>query len=231
MSPRARGLLMLVSRANVARFVGSGEITRENAAAGAHERALPRTGTVHATRLLFSSGVPAGLAQPEKLGFKTVKHQRRIETMRKLTLLAICALVLAQSSPALATLFFGNYACRASGSDYGLINSPPVMFLSSGNGYNFSGGTLIFYHLGTLCKYSLVTSESSFTIVPGTGSGTGTLTWGTLVEDAFVDSPSCPSSPSENIGFVLSGSPNAYVNASVVQMTDTYTSYECTFQP
>src|SRR5208283_1282900 len=151
--------------------------------------------------------------------------------MRKLTLLAICALMLAQSSPALATLFFGNYACRASGSDYGLINSAPVMFISSGNGYNFSGGTLIFYHLGTLCKYSLVTSESSFTIVPGTGSGTGTLIWGTLVEDAFVDSPSCPSSPSENIGFVLSGSPNAYVNASVVQMTDTFTSYECTFQP
>jgi len=151
--------------------------------------------------------------------------------MRKLTLLAICALVLAQSSPALATLFFGNYACRASGTDYGLLNSAPVMFLSSPYGTNFSGGTLMFYHLGTLCEYSLVTSESGFTIVPGTGSGTGTLTWSTVVEPVFVDSPSCPSSPSENFAFVLSGTPAIYANASVVQMTDTFTSYECTFQP
>ncbi len=150
--------------------------------------------------------------------------------MRKLTLLAICAFVLAQSSSARATLFFGSYACRASGTDYGLLDSPPVMFLSSANGTSFSGGRLMFYHLGTLCEYSLVTSESGFTIVPGTGTGTGTLTWTTVAEPTFVDSPSCPSSPSENFGFVLSGIPDAYVCASTVQMTDTFTSYECTYQ-
>ena len=149
--------------------------------------------------------------------------------MRKLTLLAICAVVLGQSSPALSTTFLGSYACRAAGADYytGIIptNSAPVMFLSA-NGYNFSAGTLIFYHLGNLCEYSLVTSESSFTPVPGTGSGTGTLAWST-----FVDVPTCPTSPSENFGYVLSGSPQSYLYANVVQMTDTFTSYECTMQP
>ncbi len=158
--------------------------------------------------------------------------------MRKLTLLAICALVLALSSPALATVFNGSYACRASATDYGLLNSAPVMFLSA-NGYtnNFSAGTLIFYHLGLMCEYSLVTSESSFTPGPGTGSGTANLEWSTVTDVLTASCPSspsvtcCPSSPSESFGLVLSGSPQSYLYASVVQMTDTYTSYECTTQP
>jgi len=147
--------------------------------------------------------------------------------MRKLTLLAVCAVTLAQSSLALSSTFNGNYACRASGEFAGAV-SPPVMFLSTKSGEfptTFSAGTLLFSaSISDTCAYSLNVSKSNFSYSAFlVGAGAGELEW----SPAASNGGSCALGISQPFRFVLSGDPHDLDPANVVQITTFETSIEC----
>jgi hypothetical protein len=140
--------------------------------------------------------------------------------MRKLTLLAIGAiLMLAQSSPALSSTFSGPYACRAS-APYSFSTSAPVMFFTANAGGFFIGGNLVFLVGSNLCGYSIFLGDSTFT--PAGLSGYGNLDWAPL-------SGGCPPEFTFHFGYVLSGLPSSNASANTVQITDQLgPSWECT---
>jgi len=167
--------------------------------------------------------------------------------MRKLTLLAVCAVMLAQSTLAFSSTFSGSYACRASGPDFNSDSSMPVMFLPASNtsfpvmflstasnqeiSTSFRAGRLLYYiDPATLCQYSLVINgpmPSSFSQPDGTGTGTALLAWTPVSGNP----PSCVSFAfAKNVAFVLSGDARSLDPANVVQITDDLANYECTRQ-
>ena len=144
--------------------------------------------------------------------------------MRKLTLLAIGAvLMLAQSSPALSSSFSGPYACRASGST-GFSDSAPVMTLSANAAGTFSGGTLLFFKDANLCQYSLFSGNSSFTTISGL-AGYGNVAW----VGSASNNGACVSSLGFFVAFVLSGTASSNASANTIQISDSFgPSWECT---
>jgi hypothetical protein len=141
--------------------------------------------------------------------------------MRKLTLLAIGAvLMLAQSSPALSSTFSGPYACRASGIP-SYSDSAPVMSLSANAGGTFNGGTLLFFKSGDLCQYSLNLVESSFSLISGS-TGIGYLAYESS------QSPPCGGVIDFAVAFVLSAA-SGNASANTVQISDGFgPNWECT---
>jgi len=145
--------------------------------------------------------------------------------MRRLTLLAIAAvLMLAQSSPALSSSFSGPYACRASGTPGYSLSAPVMTFSANASSKTFSAGTLLFWQSLGLCEYGLSPSlTSEFYTLSGSAGG-GILYW--VLGNAV---SGCPSNITDIFGFVLSGLASSGTSANTVQTTNSDgLSWECT---